>query len=333
MTNFYTDADLAGAGEFAEAAVALATEFTLPAGTIASVRSRFPAVAGATVLMRIYNASNTLLASASAFDSTTVDAWNTATISGGLVVSAATYRVCIVATRYIALGGFFSGGSIARSSMTAVQGRFDSGDVAPASTSTATYFVDIDFTPAAAGGAVSFGAAPTLAAAATRVQPAAVSFGAAPTLAAAATRTQFAIVAFGAAPTLTAGAGALVTAVVSFGAAPALTATGTVAKLGAVSFGAAPALTAVATLTVAAGVAFASAPTLTAGALLQRFGAVVFTAAPVLTATPPAGPVAPYVTAVLAPGAQAAAVLAASGGGSTMAPSAAAPATLTAGTL
>lgn len=153
MTNFYTDADLSGAGEFAEATVTLATEFTLPAGTIASVRARFPAVAGATVLMRIYSSGGSLLASAPGFDSTTVDAWNTATISGGLVVSAGTYRVCQVVTRYIALGGFFSGGSITRSGMTAVQGRFDSGDVAPASTSTATYFVDIDFT--ASGGATA----------------------------------------------------------------------------------------------------------------------------------------------------------------------------------
>lgn len=153
MTNFFTDADLSGAGEFAEATVTLATEYTLPAGTIASVRSRFPAVAGATVLMRIYSSGGTLLASASGFDTTTVDTWNTATIAGGLVVTAGTYRACIVVTRYIALGGFFSGGSITRSGMTAVQGRFDSGDVAPASTSTASYFVDIDFTASGATGA------------------------------------------------------------------------------------------------------------------------------------------------------------------------------------
>lgn len=145
MVNFYTDADLSGAGEFVESTVTLATEFTLPAGTINAVRTHFPAVAGATPLARVYNSGGTQLF-AGGFDSSTPDAWNSATISGGLSVSAGTYRVAIVVTRYVAKGSFFSGGSVVRNGITGVQSRFDSGDVAPASTSTATYFADLDFT-------------------------------------------------------------------------------------------------------------------------------------------------------------------------------------------
>lgn len=152
MTNFYTDADLSGAGEFAESAVSLATEFTLPAGTIHGMRARFPSVAGATVLPRLYNAGGSLLSSGTVFDTAIADAWNPFT--GGafpLVVGAGTYRACTVVTRYPALGGFFSGGAITRGDITANRGMFDGGDVAPTQASTATYFVDLDFTAAGGG--------------------------------------------------------------------------------------------------------------------------------------------------------------------------------------
>lgn len=155
MTTYYDDTDLTGSGEFAEPTVTLSTEFTVGDGTANSIRARFPALAGATVLGRIYNASNTLLFSASSFDTTTADAWNSATISGGLALSAGTYRVCQVVTRYIAKGGFFSGGAITRGSITGNRGMFDSGDVAPTQASTATYFVDWDFTAGGGGSAIT----------------------------------------------------------------------------------------------------------------------------------------------------------------------------------
>lgn len=68
-------------------------------------------------------------------------------------------------------------------------------------------------------------------------------------------------------------------------------------------------------------------------AALNRSVAPAGLAVPLTLGSPAAGAQAPYVTAVLTTGAQAAAVLTASGGGSTMIPGAAAPATLTAGTL
>jgi hypothetical protein len=160
VTAFYTDADLTGSGEFAEPTVTLSTRLTVPDGTFNTVRSRFPALAGATVKPRIYSDAGTLLwpatlGTAAPFDTTTNDAWNSATISGGLSVSAGTYRLCQVVTRYVALGGFFSGGSITRGSITGIQGTFDGGDVFPASTSTATYFVDGDFTAGGGSSAVT----------------------------------------------------------------------------------------------------------------------------------------------------------------------------------
>ncbi|MFL6145575.1 MAG: hypothetical protein ACJ72N_27405 [Labedaea sp.] len=148
---FWLDADLSGAGEFAEAAVSLALRVTVPAGRFDYLRARFPAVAGATVLGRIYDASGATLFSTSAFDTTTVDAWNKATISGGLSVAAGTYRLTQVVTRYVAKGGIFSGGNVVRGSFTGLESRFDSGDVAPSQSSAAGYFVDAGFTASSAG--------------------------------------------------------------------------------------------------------------------------------------------------------------------------------------
>lgn len=152
--------------------------------------------------------------------------------------------------------------------------------------------------------AVTFGAAPTLAASGTIVQPAVVSFGAAPTLVVAGTHVQL--------PS------------VSFGAAPTLAAAGTIVKLGVVTFGAAPVLTAAGLPVAIAVVALGAAPTLVLAGLLQRFAAVAFGAAPVLSAAAGTPPVVPYVTAVLTPGAA---------GIATLTPGAAAPATLTASGL
>ena len=153
MTTFYTDADLIGAGEFVEAEVWLATEYTVAAGT-ATFRWRWPAVAPAvTPQIRVFDSGGTLVAGPISFDSSTLSAWNTAGAGSPVALSAGTYRVTVNTTRYPALSGFFSGGSITRSGITGVQSRFGSPGTAPASTSTAAYFVDIDFTPSGTGAA------------------------------------------------------------------------------------------------------------------------------------------------------------------------------------
>lgn len=150
MTTWFTDADLSGAGEFVEAEVWLATEFTVPAGT-ASFRWRWPTLAPTvTPVIRVYSAGGTLVAGPISFDSTTVDTWNTAGAGSPVALSAGTYRVVVNTTRYPAKGGFFAS-SITRNGVTGVQSRFGSPGSAPTSTSTATYYVDIDFT--ASGGA------------------------------------------------------------------------------------------------------------------------------------------------------------------------------------
>lgn len=147
MATFYADSDLAGAGEFVEPEIWLAGEFTVPAGT-ASFRWRWPAVAPVvTPQVRVFNASGALVAGPIAFDSSTLSAWNTAGANSPIALSAGTYRVTVNTNRYPARSGFFSGGSITRGFITGVQSRFGAVGNAPASTSAATYFIDIDFTP------------------------------------------------------------------------------------------------------------------------------------------------------------------------------------------
>jgi hypothetical protein len=146
VATFFTDSDLTGAGEFVEGEVSLATEFTLPGGTIARFRWRWPTIApGVTPAIRLYDAGGSTVATVS-FDTTTLDAWNWATPGAPISIAAGTYRATVNTTRYPALAGFFGGGPITRGDITAVQGRFASGVAAPTSTSTASYFVDVDFT-------------------------------------------------------------------------------------------------------------------------------------------------------------------------------------------
>lgn len=153
MVTFFTEADVTGTGETVEAEVWLATEFTVPAGTLSALRWRFPAgIISVTPVMRIFNASGTALAigtagaTSLAFDTSTAGQFNAATLPTPLVLTAGTYRATVNTTRYVFKSGFFTSGSITRGSITAVQGRFGSPGSAPSSTSTATYFPDIDFT-------------------------------------------------------------------------------------------------------------------------------------------------------------------------------------------
>lgn len=148
MTNFFTDTDLTGAGEFLESGVTLtlSDEFTLPACTINWIRSRFPTIAGGALPKpRIYDSGGSAIFSATTFDTSADDAWNQATV--GLSVSAGTYRVAqVVLSRYMAKSGFYSGGSVTRGSITGNRGMFANGDTAPTSASTASYLMDVDIT-------------------------------------------------------------------------------------------------------------------------------------------------------------------------------------------
>lgn len=170
MGFFFTDSDLTGAGEFVEAEVTLGPEFTIPAGSIARFRARWPAIAPAvTPKIRVYNTSNALVAGPYDFDSTTLSDWNNATPGAPVSLDAGTYYVTWNTTRYPAVAGFFAGGPITRNGVTAVQGRFASGVTSPTNTSTALYPVDIDFTagagsiaPTSITGAVTIGS-PTVA--------------------------------------------------------------------------------------------------------------------------------------------------------------------------
>jgi hypothetical protein len=130
----------------------------VPAGTLSALLWRFPAgIISVTPLMRIFNAANTALvignagATSLAFDTSTAGQFNAATLPTPLSLSAGTYRATVNTTRYVFRSNFFGGGSITRGSITAVQGRFGSPGSAPASTSTAAYLPDIDFTPTATG--------------------------------------------------------------------------------------------------------------------------------------------------------------------------------------
>lgn len=142
MTTFFTDSDLTGSGEFVEAEVWLATKFTIPSGLV-TPRWRWPTVASAvTPKMRIFDSGGTLVnGTVYDFDTTTLDAWNS---SPQISLSAGTYRFTINTTRYVAKSGFFSGGSVTRGEITGVESNFGSPGSAPTSTSTATYFIDID---------------------------------------------------------------------------------------------------------------------------------------------------------------------------------------------
>lgn len=151
MANFLTDGDVATAGNFQEGEVSLAVEYTVPAGTLNGYRWRSGSAApSVTPLLKTYNAGGTVVSGSQVG----LDAawsgpqlWNAATISGGVALTAGTYRMTVNTTHYCAVSGFFSGGSITRSGVTGVQGRFIGGVAAPTSTSTALYGIDIDFTP------------------------------------------------------------------------------------------------------------------------------------------------------------------------------------------
>jgi hypothetical protein len=158
VATFFTDLEASGGGEFLDTAE-VGIRYTLPAGTINYLRVYWPAVApSGTPVMRLWDSGGTLLQTIS-FDTTTLSAWNNATPGSPIAVSAGTYYVSWGTTRYKAISGFFSGGSITRGSITAVEGRFATVGSFPSGTSAAGYVADLDFTPTGGGGAAPSGLA------------------------------------------------------------------------------------------------------------------------------------------------------------------------------
>jgi hypothetical protein len=155
VTTFFGDAEAAGGGEFVDTAE-VGIRFTLPAGTINSLRVWWPAVApGGAPVMHLWDGAGTLLQTIS-FDTTALSGWNNATPASPIAVTAGTYYVSWGTTRYKAILGFFSGGSVTRGSIIAVEGRFSTTLGAfPSSTSSAAYVADIDFTASGGGSTVN----------------------------------------------------------------------------------------------------------------------------------------------------------------------------------
>jgi hypothetical protein len=150
VATFYTDADLAGAGEFSDPELTLATEFTVPDGNVNWLRWRCPSGApSVTPSFRIYDASNNVVATVPLDGAVVTSAWNQGTPVSPIALTAGTYRASVNTTHYLARANFFSGGPIVRGDITGVQGRFANGIAAPGGGSNSAYFVDIDFGDAA----------------------------------------------------------------------------------------------------------------------------------------------------------------------------------------
>lgn len=144
MTAFFTDLEASGAGEFLDTA-GVGVRYTITSGTV-TPRIFFPAIApGGSQTVKIYSTAGALLHSLT-LATTNLDAWNSTSTSASL--AAGTYDVIWSTTRYKAISGFFSGGSVTRGNITGVTGKFNPTlDAAPNNDTTAAFMVDIDHVP------------------------------------------------------------------------------------------------------------------------------------------------------------------------------------------
>lgn len=147
MTTFHLDADLAGAVQFGpESETELGTEFTVPAGT-ATFRWRYPENGpSVTPRLKVWNASGMQVGATLDFTSNGASTWVVTPAGSPVTLAAGTYRVSTNANYYVARTGFYTGGPITRGDITAVRSLFGPAGAAPNEPSTATYFLDIDFT-------------------------------------------------------------------------------------------------------------------------------------------------------------------------------------------
>jgi hypothetical protein len=141
---FYTDADLVGAGEFGEdeGELALATEFTVPAGTYQFRWRRPAATVEVTPTIRVWDNDGNLVGGPFGFATAVADSW--VVTSATLALLAGTYRIAVNTDAYVAKGGFFTGGSVTRDGVTGVRALFGTSPTSrPSTASTSTYFIDM----------------------------------------------------------------------------------------------------------------------------------------------------------------------------------------------
>lgn len=150
MTTFHTDDDLTGAQQFGpESNTELGTEFTVGVDGTATFRWRYPASnPSVTPRLKVWNTANGQQVG-STLDFTTggLNTWVVTPAGTPIALPAGTYRVSVNTTHYAARLAFYAGGPITRGDITGVRSLFsETPNVMPTTASTATYFVDIDFT-------------------------------------------------------------------------------------------------------------------------------------------------------------------------------------------
>jgi hypothetical protein len=147
MTTFHTDADLSGSSQFSELETEIGTEFTVGVNGTATFRWRYPSnLPSVTPQLKVWQAG-TQVGGTLSFTSGGLSTWVVTPAGSPVTLPAGTYVVSVNTTHYVALPGFYSGGPITRGDITGVRALFSTTPgVAPATPSTATYYVDIDFT-------------------------------------------------------------------------------------------------------------------------------------------------------------------------------------------
>lgn len=154
MTYFYDDTDLSGAGNFDDVAnVGERFQCSVPKDAVRFRWYAAPNVAvGGTPAIRLFDNSGSLLATIPFDGPIVLDSWNTATPASPISIPANTLRwMAVNTTRYIAKS-FYAGGSVTRGAVTQTTGNFAAGSSTPnppTSTTTVTFYVDVDLQDAA----------------------------------------------------------------------------------------------------------------------------------------------------------------------------------------
>lgn len=149
VTTFHTDDDLTGAQQFGpESNTELATEYTVGVDGTATFRWRYPGnLPSVTPTLKVWNASGVQVGETLSFTSGGLNTWVVTPAGTPITLTAGTYRVSVNSTHYVARVGFYAGGPITRGDITGNRGMFGDAGSAPGTGSTASYLVDMDFTP------------------------------------------------------------------------------------------------------------------------------------------------------------------------------------------
>lgn len=149
MTTFHIDDDLTGSSQFGpEEHVELATEYIVGVDGTATFRWRYPSnTPTVTPTVKVWNTATGLQVGTTLnFTSGGLGTWVVTPAGSPITLPAGTYRVSVNTTHYAARTGFYAGGPITRGDITGVRSLFGAPNAMPTTASTATYFVDIDFT-------------------------------------------------------------------------------------------------------------------------------------------------------------------------------------------